>query len=71
MFIEGVLAGAGLAAVVAYFVNKSFRTKVQTDVQAVKVELDAVRTKVNTGVAVFEADFAVLKTKLAALLSKL
>jgi len=71
MFALAFILGVAAMGVVGYYRDKGFRAKVQADATVIYNEVSALNTKAKTGVAVVEADFTIVKTKLASLFSKL
>jgi|GEM_PF-6673569 len=66
-FVVGVI----VSAVVAYLTNKSFRTKVQTDLGVVSTELAALKVKATNAEGVVTVDFTKAEAALKALFAKL
>ena len=71
VFFVGVFAGSVVAATITYFVNKSFRAKVQTDLAVLSDELASLKTKAVSGTAIVEADFTTALAAAKSLFSKL
>lgn len=70
--ILGVIAAVSLvAAVYEYFTNAKFKATVGTEIATATAEVLSLEAKAKSGVAVVEADFAKVKTAVAAIIAKL
>jgi len=58
-------------AVYEYFTNAAFKAEVESSITTANAEVANLEAKAKSGVAVVEADFAKVKTAVAAIIAKL